>query len=61
MSRFLAIVISIFFCCFQSLAYTVVIDPGHGGRDVGALGLKAKEKDINEKAIQIIPYIACIC
>ena len=49
MSRFLAIVISIFFCCFQSLAYTVVIDPGHGGRDVGALGLRAKEKDINLK------------
>jgi len=27
--------------------FTVVIDPGHGGRDPGALGLKSKEKDIN--------------
>jgi N-acetylmuramoyl-L-alanine amidase len=25
---------------------TVVIDPGHGGQDPGALGLKSKEKDI---------------
>ncbi|NLB62667.1 MAG: N-acetylmuramoyl-L-alanine amidase [Fibrobacter sp.] len=25
---------------------TVVIDPGHGGKDPGAIGLKAKEKDI---------------
>ncbi len=49
MSRFLAIVFSIFFCCLQALAYTVVIDPGHGGKDVGALGLRAKEKDINLK------------
>lgn len=36
-------------CCAQLLAYTVVIDPGHGGRDVGAVGLRAKEKDINLK------------
>lgn len=28
-------------------AFTVVIDPGHGGKDYGALGVKAKEKDIN--------------
>lgn len=27
--------------------FTVVIDPGHGGKDYGALGIKAKEKDIN--------------
>ena len=26
---------------------TVVIDPGHGGRDSGALGANTKEKDIN--------------
>lgn len=26
---------------------TVVIDPGHGGRDPGALGSRSKEKDIN--------------
>ena len=27
--------------------FTVVIDPGHGGVDPGALGRKAKEKDVN--------------
>lgn len=27
--------------------FVVVIDPGHGGKDAGALGRKAKEKDIN--------------
>ncbi len=30
-----------------SVAYTVVIDAGHGGRDAGALGLVTKEKHIN--------------
>ena len=28
-------------------AFTVVIDPGHGGVDPGALGRKSKEKDVN--------------
>ncbi len=27
--------------------FVVVIDPGHGGKDVGAVGNKAREKDIN--------------
>ena len=27
--------------------WVVVIDPGHGGRDPGAVGAKAKEKNIN--------------
>ena len=29
--------------------FTVVIDPGHGGRDPGAMGRRGKEKDINLK------------
>ncbi len=35
--------------CFsdsKSTAYTVVIDPGHGGRDSGAVGRHSMEKDI---------------
>jgi len=27
--------------------WVVVIDPGHGGKDTGALGSKAKEKNLN--------------
>lgn len=49
MKRFLTIIFSILFFCIQMLAFTVVIDPGHGGRDVGALGRVSKEKDINLK------------
>lgn len=30
----------------QKNDFTVVIDPGHGGRDPGAIGAKSKEKDI---------------
>ena len=30
----------------QKAQFTVVIDPGHGGRDPGALGSSSKEKDI---------------
>lgn len=50
--------IIILLCClwsalpFQPLkaeggTYTVVIDPGHGGRDPGAIGKRGKEKTIN--------------
>lgn len=31
----------------QARLFTVVIDPGHGGKDPGALGKYAQEKDIN--------------
>jgi len=31
----------------QGNDFTVVIDPGHGGRDPGAIGRRGKEKDIN--------------
>lgn len=47
--RLLPLILMLVLCCARLLAYTVVIDPGHGGRDAGAVGLKAKEKDINLK------------
>ena len=31
----------------QDDSFVVVIDPGHGGKDAGAVGRKGKEKDIN--------------
>lgn len=30
-----------------SKKFVLVIDPGHGGKDAGALGAFSKEKDIN--------------
>ena len=49
MKRILMIVIALLLCCVYAMAYTVVIDPGHGGRDVGAVGRVSREKDINLK------------
>ena len=38
--------------------FTLVIDPGHGGHDVGALGAIAKEKNINlSVALQFGKYV----
>lgn len=34
--------------------FTVVIDPGHGGVDPGALGRSSKEKDINLKVSKLL-------
>ncbi len=36
-----------FVCCLNIQAYTLVIDPGHGGKDPGAIGRISKEKNIN--------------
>ena len=42
--------------------FTLVIDAGHGGRDVGALGKKSKEKDINLKvALAFGAYVERNC
>ena len=45
------IIIALFFLVpiskAQEKTFTVVIDPGHGGKDNGAVGPTAKEKDIN--------------
>ena len=34
--------------------FTIVIDPGHGGVDPGALGRKSKEKDINMNVSKLL-------
>lgn len=34
--------------------FTVVIDPGHGGVDPGALGKRAKEKDVNMNVSRLL-------
>ncbi len=52
-SSFSRRVCSVFFAFLIGLSvlsakdFVVVIDAGHGGRDAGALGTRAKEKDIN--------------
>ena len=35
--------------CMAEKAYTLVLDPGHGGKDAGAVGRFSKEKDLNLK------------
>ena len=41
------LVLAFVFIPHDANAFTIVIDPGHGGKDYGALGVKAREKDIN--------------
>ncbi len=38
----------------QKKGFTVVIDPGHGGVDPGALGRKSKEKNINMSVSRLL-------
>lgn len=47
----LFILLSVFVLAAEAGAkdFVVVLDPGHGGRDAGALGLKTNEKSINLK------------
>lgn len=49
MVRLIAILFSLCLSCLPVAAFTVVIDAGHGGRDVGALGRLTNEKTINLK------------
>ena len=42
-----ALCMAVPFSAFAEKKFTLVIDAGHGGKDVGAVGRKAKEKTIN--------------
>lgn len=46
---FLSILLAVVTLCAsaRSKQFILCIDPGHGGHDAGAVGIKAKEKDIN--------------
>ena len=43
----LTLVVALPFSAFAEKQFTLVIDAGHGGKDAGAVGKKAKEKTIN--------------
>ncbi|MBO5677120.1 MAG: N-acetylmuramoyl-L-alanine amidase [Bacteroidaceae bacterium] len=43
----LTLVVALPFSALAEKQFTLVIDPGHGGKDAGAVGKKAKEKTIN--------------
>lgn len=52
MLRFLFVLFSIFYLNI-AFGYTVLIDPGHGGKDEGASGLYVKKNRIGKKIIRI--------
>ena len=52
MLRLIRLILCLFVVSLTSLSimagdFVVVLDPGHGGHDYGAIGAKAREKDIN--------------
>ena len=51
--------LNIFAFSASANSFVLVIDPGHGGRDTGALGKKGREKDINLAVSTLVgQYIA---
>ncbi len=64
---FLILIVNIIYCAELNAQIgkkltTVVLDPGHGGRDPGAIGKKCKEKDIALKiALKTGDYIKKNC
>jgi N-acetylmuramoyl-L-alanine amidase len=59
--KYIVFFIAFLFLVFpiQAGSFVLVIDPGHGGKDTGALGRKGKEKDINLAVATLVGrYIA---
>lgn len=55
----LVTLLSIFTYSVGASSFVLVIDPGHGGKDTGALGRKGREKDINLAVGRLVgQYIA---
>ena len=50
----LVILLIVFAIPVSANSFVLVIDPGHGGKDSGALGRKGKEKDINLAVSKLI-------
>ena len=48
-SLFLILAVCLSMNVMAENAYTLVLDPGHGGKDAGAVGRFSKEKDLNLK------------
>lgn len=67
MSKKLFLLVVLFFTGLSLMAatpkrFTLVIDPGHGGHDTGALGEFSREKDINlSVALQFGRYVETHC
>lgn len=53
-TKIFTILLLIVVCTTSAYAYTLVLDPGHGGKDPGAVGKYTYEKDLNLRLAHMI-------